>query len=283
LAMVDAEFGQRVPIFETPRYNIEKKTKFSHGMLVSAEKGNCHFFSKLCSYHCQCLLGLGAMAGICATWVVCSVYSAMFLEKFAGLTKHESLKATMLANGVCLVLAPFIGIIQDKILGTSLTLMVATLMATLCPYLVYQILFRMPANYDDGSTVGEFDEQMLWMLVGCVVLGVVQAWSSSSFLFICELFPTNIRGSGVAVCVNFAMVVFGGIGPVLTARIALGQTNNGYEDDVNPIANLVGDMRLAPAVYLCFMNVISAVCVCMAALLFKFDWVLTSHIRQDKF
>merc|ERR1711972_820913 len=103
------------------------------------------------------------------------------------------------------VLAPLVGILVDK-WGVGKVYMVTLLAcaATTAP------LFSWWAHTDLSGAY-------MALYTGEFVVGLVQALTSSVYLWTVELFPVRVRTTGVSLAYNLGVGIFGGLGPLICA------------------------------------------------------------------
>merc|ERR1711957_813003 len=80
------------------------------------------------------------------------------------------------------------------------------------------------------------------VFVGQAVLGICLALQTSTYLWVVELFPVEVRGTGVSVAYNIGVGIFGGMGPLIS------DVGNGMIDPRGPVS--------APAMYTLFCGVL---------------------------
>ncbi len=84
---------------------------------------------------------------------------------------------------------------------------------------------------------------MFWVFISFSILSVIFGMIPSAYsAILCELFPTEVRYSGIALCYNLAYALFGGLSPIICT-----------------IAINVFDSVLAPALYIMAVTLVAGV------------------------
>merc|ERR1712203_490897 len=104
------------------------------------------------------------------------------------------------------------------------------------------------------------------VMVGNVMIGLVNALSTSVYLWMVELFPARVRCTGVALAYNFGIGIFGG----------LAQFVSEVGSKVISITGVVS----APALYVLLLNFVSLMTVALSHVLARRGLTRLTHIRS---
>lgn len=156
-------------------------------------------------------LFVASMGSACvgAFWFVPTFYGPELLQSM-----HPNISASSvtLSEGMVYLIptvsAPLIGMLVDK-WGAGKVYMLTVI---LCGVILPVPLFAWWGHLSDGqATVGLF--------VGQVIVGLFCALTTSIYAWIVELFPVEVRVTGVSVAYNIGVGIFGGFGPLLCAAL----------------------------------------------------------------
>ena len=134
-----------------------------------------------------------------------SVYLILFMPTFAvkslGLPAYAGYLGGIISGLVTLVGVPFIGALADRV-GPVVIMRSATITAIVLAWPMFKLLVDNPSVW--GLTVVE------------VILGVLMALYFGPLpALLAELFPTNIRTTGLSVSYNLGVTLFGGFAPLV--------------------------------------------------------------------
>jgi MHS family proline/betaine transporter-like MFS transporter len=144
------------------------------------------------------LVGLGVSALYVFSGYVIFVYMPTFAARELGLSFTGALLATIVANCLALVCAPFAAAWSDRI-GRRPVLQLATIGFLLLTYPGYAIITAWPTFASLA-------------FVQCCLGVVIAMYFGPCISVLAELFPTSIRSTSVALTINF-MTIFGGFAP----------------------------------------------------------------------
>lgn len=147
------------------------------------------------------MLILGGYISLTAlSFYIFSTYMTTFLREVVGLSATPVLLSNVLALSAAAVLAPFIGVVCDRI-GRRKTMFASAVMLILTAvpgYLVASL----------GTFAGALGGQVM-IMVGTVAANVVTA------VLMTEVFPTRVRYTAAGVTYNISYAVFGGTAPFM--------------------------------------------------------------------
>merc|ERR1712203_477594 len=103
------------------------------------------------------------------------------------------------------------------------------------------------------------------VMVGNVMIGLVNALSTSVYLWMVELFPARVRCTGVALAYNFGIGIFGGLGPLLS-------------EAGSKVIAIKGPIS-APALYVLLTSLLSLMAVVVSRVLARRGLMRLTHIR----
>lgn len=143
--------------------------------------------------------------GLSILWAV-SVYSLIifmpiYVQRVLHFESHQAFLAALIGNCFMVVCCVAAGSYSDRI-GTHKLLMVGAGLLLICSY---PLLMLLDASHTTGTLI--FVQSMFCILVSLFV-GVAPAALS-------DLFPTEVRASGMSVSYNLAVTVFGGFAPAI--------------------------------------------------------------------
>lgn len=148
----------------------------------------------------QLLLG----SGLVVLWTVCSKIPSSFMPAYAvrdlGMPPSSPYLG-LLAVGVALLAAPYVGFLSDRF-GRKKLMIIASLLMIVTAYPAFWVL----EHY-----------RYTWVLVGqqffLAVLLVIYSGPASAMLS--EIYETDIRSTGIGVSYNFSVTIFGGFAPAI--------------------------------------------------------------------
>merc|ERR1712151_1115788 len=100
-------------------------------------------------------------------------------------------------------------------------------------------------------------------------LGLCLALTTSIFLWIVELFPVQVRATGVSAANNIGVGIIGGMGPLIS------DAGNRAMDPKGLVS--------APAAYTTFLGVVSLAACLGSRFLAKKGMMRVTHIREDPY
>ena len=173
------------------------------------------------------MVRLGAYISLTAlSFYIFSTYMTTFLRSVVGMGPEHVLLSNVLALTFAAVIAPFLGVICDRI-GRRPTMIASLLLGGL----------SVPAYLlASNGTLGSALSAQIMLAVGAVTANVVTA------VLLCEVFPTRVRYTASAVTYNVPYAIFGGTAPFVATWL-IASTDN----------------RLAPAIYITIVAVVAFV------------------------
>ncbi|MET0125040.1 MAG: MFS transporter [Pseudomonas caspiana] len=173
------------------------------------------------------LLAVGALVlSTSATYVI--IYMPTYAVKQLGLSASIGFAGTLLSGLVLTILTPFIGHLSD-VFGRTRIMLGASVIFILSIYPAFSWLAANP-------TLLVLLAVLFWMsILKAIYFGGLPALMS-------ELFPTQVRATGMALSYNIGTTVFGSFTPFIIAWLISASGNN-----------------LAPSYYLLFTGVLSLV------------------------
>jgi MHS family proline/betaine transporter-like MFS transporter len=179
---------------------------------------------------------VAAGLGLVVVWTVCIYFFLVYMPTYAQRQLGISQSNSLFANGVALValtvLVPLFGALSDK-LGRKPLLIIGA--GAICVF-SYPLIFLLTSV----PTVAMLIAVQLIMAV------LIAVFTGPAPAALGELFPTNVRSTGMSIAYNAAVAIFGGFAPFISTWL-IAHTNN----------------PLAPAAYVTAAAVIS-----LAALIF---------------
>ena len=174
--------------------------------------------------------------GLVIVWTVCTYFFLIYMPTYAtrqlGLAQSASLLANSAGLGIVMVLAPVFGDLSDRTGRKPLLVGAAAGIAILAYPLIF-VLAKFPAV---GTLIG----------VQATMAVLIAAFTGPAPAALGELYPTQLRSTGMSLAYNGAVTVFGGFAPFIATWL-IAATGN----------------ALAPAYY-----VVAAALASLIALLF---------------
>lgn len=178
------------------------------------------------------MVRLGAYISLTAlSFYIFSTYMTTFLRTVVGMAPDTVLLSNVLALTIAAVMAPFLGVVCDRI-GRRPTMIASALLLGVLAVPGYLLA--------ENGTFGSALSAQVMLAVGAVTANVVTA------VLLCEVFPTRVRYTASAVTYNVAYAIFGGTAPFVATWL-IASTGN----------------RLAPAIYI---TIVAAVAFVVALL-----------------
>ncbi len=176
-------------------------------------------------YWPQILIGIAMIAADGTASYTLTSYIPTYLETEAGVAAAHTALASVLVLVIQAILIPLFAIVADKY-GRRLVYRIATIGNILLLFPAFIIM--------QAGTLGA-----LYLALTLIMIPSA-AFLSLTACFMCELFPTASRYTGVGFTHNIAISIFGGTTP-LVAQALLGATGNSY----------------SPAMYVMFFSVVA--------------------------
>jgi len=221
--------------------------------------GELDMLRDLFSNHKLALLvgGLGT-ATFGALSFVPTMYGVQFIEKYADLPKNMVTLSELISYLLPALLAPFVGLLVDRVgAGKVYTFSV----------LLGGVLAPVPLLYWWAHTP---TAQAVWtVFLGQAILGLCLTLQTSIYLWVVELFPVEVRVTGVSVAYNIGVGIFGGMGPLIS-------------DAGNKVIDPRGPMS-APAMYTLFTGVLALAACVGSRVLARRGVMRLTHIRSSPY
>ncbi len=150
-------------------------------------------------------------AAICVGMATISVYLVSYLPTFSinnlGLPTWAGFLGNIVAGLTLFVLSPLVGLLADRV-GCTRVMMVAAVLGVLAIYPLFRLMTASPS--------------VLTLTVVQLLLGILMAaYFAPLPALMSQMFPTEIRGTGLALSYNIGVTAFGGFaGAIFTALIA---------------------------------------------------------------
>ncbi|KIH83238.1 MFS transporter [Pseudomonas batumici] len=184
-------FYIRSQIDETPDFqktvaNVQKKTPLRDVLI----KG-----------HVSLLLAIGVVAGATAFNYVHKLYMPTYALKQLHIAATSSYLGALVTGATLMIMAPVFGGLSDRH-GRFRVLSVALLITGLSSYPMFLLLNTFPSV-------------SVLLLVQAIVGILIAACLGPIPAMLADIFPTSIRGTGLALSYNFSITLFGGFAPLI--------------------------------------------------------------------
>ncbi|MDI9979607.1 MFS transporter [Rhodococcus sp. IEGM 1307] len=150
---------------------------------------------------------IGIQIGLSAPGYIGLIYLTVFLISERGFPKNQVYWVTAIAIALEALTIPLYGILADRIGGRRL-LLVST---------VAYIVLAYPLILGLART----DSIMVVAILYTVFMQIAGAQTAPAWAIFADLFPTNVRTSGMALGYNVGVTVAGGFGPFIAAQLVL--------------------------------------------------------------
>nr|WP_271043259.1 MFS transporter [Pseudomonas sp. VB3] len=184
-------FYIRTQIDETPDF---KKT-------AASTKVKTPLRDVLVKGHVSLLLAIGVVAGATAFNYVHKLYMPIYALKQLNITATSSYLGALMTGVTLMLMAPVFGGLSDRY-GRFRVLTIALLLTGFSSYPMFALLNAFP-SFSTLLTV-----QAIVGLLIAACLGPIPA-------MLADIFPTSIRGTGLALSYNFSVTLFGGFAPLI--------------------------------------------------------------------
>ncbi|WP_198024871.1 MFS transporter [Bradyrhizobium sp. Cp5.3] len=191
------------------RSQIDETPEFTK--LPAVKQGNSPLSRVLVRDRMNLLLGIGVVAGVTAFNYVHKVYMPTYALTQLHIPATSSFVGALVTGVVLMVTAPMFGTLSDRY-GRLRVLSTAVLMACLTSYPLFLMLTLWP------TVTTLLAVQALVGLLIAACLGPIPAMLS-------EIFPTNTRGTGLALTYNFSVTFFGGFAPLIVTWMIAATAN----------------------------------------------------------
>ena len=164
---------------------------------------------------------MNLISAICITIVVAfgGVMLTLYMHKFVDIVLKEKytsgfISLILIPSVIVLTTFTFIyGYLSDRV-GLMKMFKLGTLLV---------MIFSLPVFYIMSS----FADVISVMLMSIIIMLCYSFIAATFIFFICDLFPTDVRLSGVGISYNLAFAAVGGIGPLLSTTI-IEKTDSAY-------------------------------------------------------
>lgn len=226
----------------------------------SNEQGTSHRKSSplgrlLRNHKLAVLVGAFGTCGVGAIWFVPPIYGVSFIQQFSGLPAAAATWSQMVCFLVPTLLAPAVGMLIDYVGVGKVYVFMILVGAVLSPAPLFYWWAHVPPN---GAVAAVFQGQVL--------LGLIQALTTATYLWVVELFPVNVRGTGVAISYNIGVGICGGLGPLIS-------------DAGNLVLAPRGPVS-APAAFTMAMGCVSLAAVAASHVLQRKGYMRLTHLRD---
>jgi len=186
------------------------------------------------------------------------LYGAQFIRQDVGLPANVVTFSEMINYAIPALLAPAIGMLVDK-WGAG---RVYTLGVFLGGVVVPAPILYWWAHVGEGQAI-------MSIFVGQALLGLCLALQTSVYLWVVELFPVEVRVTGVSVAYNIGVGICGGMGPLIS-------------DAGNKVISPKG-LYSAPAIYTTIFGLVSLSACVGSRFLAKRGVMQVTHIRKSPY
>ncbi|MDY7546442.1 MFS transporter [Glaciimonas sp. CA11.2] len=183
------------------RKNLEESPEFSAASATSTPLRDIMTFQKE-----RLLIGTGSV--IMAT---VSVYLVIYMPTYAvkqlGMTSTASFSATIMAGVIMMLFSPLVGHLSDKY-GRTPFMLTSSILFVVLTYPLFSYLSTHPS--------------FLNLLLVQGIIGILMTMYFASMpALLSDIFPVQTRGTGMSLCYNIAVMIFGGFaGMTITWLIA---------------------------------------------------------------
>jgi MHS family proline/betaine transporter-like MFS transporter len=150
----------------------------------------------------QVIAGLGLVI----VWTVSTYFFLIYMPTYASRQLHLPQTSSLVANGMALatlmLLAPVFGWLSDRI-GRKPLLLTGALAICVTSYPLIALLARWPSL-------------PALVMVQMVIAIFIAVFTGPAPAALGELYPTNVRSSGMSLAYNIAVAVFGGFAPFIS-------------------------------------------------------------------
>ena len=178
------------------------------------------------------LCGLGSVIALTVTIYVLISYLPTFAVKELKLPYAQSFYAVIVGNLLLTVLSPLTGAWSDRIGRKGLSLWSLTLMLVI----IYPLFAWLAAEPSVSKLI----------LVQALLSITLSGYYGPFGALIAELFPANVRSTGLSLAYNIAVMVFGGFGPFFVTWLI-----NATGSSLAPIYYVMGGLALSIVAVAC--------------------------------
>jgi MHS family proline/betaine transporter-like MFS transporter len=216
---------------ETPEFLALREARESAGKRPGASEEKDASFS---NQWVNLLLAVGIVAQSTVGVYVLQLYMPMYAVKQLHMPAAASFGVVVLNGGMQFLLSPVMGALSDRIGRIRIMLTTSILMGTL--------IYPMFAWLQTHPTIG-------WLLLLQGTAGIFKAaYSGPMPALMSEIFPTQVRSTGLSIGYSIGVTIFGGFAPTI----------------VETFIHLTGD-KLAPSYYVLIAAVLSGLSLVVVA------------------
>lgn len=113
------------------------------------------------------------------------------------------------------------------------------------------------------------DDASAAVFVGQCIVGLLISLTTSVYLWVIELFPVHVRGTGVSIAYNVGIGIFGGVGPLVS-------------DALNAVLS-PKSLIDAPAAYTVLTGLISLSAIAASRVMASKGMMKLTHIRASPY
>jgi MHS family proline/betaine transporter-like MFS transporter len=217
------------PEFLAMRKEREAREAAGERAVVSEEKG-----ASFANQWVNLLLAIGIVAQSTVGVYVLQLYMPMYAVKQLHMPAAASFGVVVLNGGLQFILSPVMGALSDRIGRIRIMLTTSILMGAL--------IYPMFAWLQTHPTIG-------WLLLLQATAGIFKAaYSGPMPALMSEIFPTQVRSTGLSIGYSIGVTIFGGFAPTI----------------VETFIHLTGD-KLAPSYYVLLAAVLSGISLIIVA------------------
>jgi len=215
------------------------------------------WFTLISNHRIPMFVSTLAGAGVGAFWYVVPIYGVSFLQNYAGVPETTATLASSIGFVCTAVLCPPVGWLIDHV-GVGKVFFLSAVICLVTPIPLFFWWAHTP------ESLGIFS-----VYFSMVVVVVLQAFTSSIYLWFVELFPTRCRGVGVSFAYNLGVGIFGGLGPLIS------DAGNLSLDPTGPVSS--------PAIYVTAVSLMSFLVVLASRWMGHRGTLQLTHMRATPY
>jgi MFS transporter, MHS family, proline/betaine transporter len=197
LAIGMVAFYIRNNVNESPVYLQAK----AHGNLSKAP------VSEVFKYHWkELLIAIGIYITVTVPFYTFTAFFSTYMQQNTDVTLHKALLINAISIVIFMMAIPLSGYLSDKY-GRKLVLSISALIIAVCSYPVFLLLLE-----------GGFVKPLIGQIIFGIALGLYMGPVPATLV---ELFPTNIRFTGLALSYNFSAALLGGTAPFVYLKLMM--------------------------------------------------------------
>lgn len=191
---------------DTPAFREMQQKQAAEGAAAQPKTSTAHLFTK----HAYSIITVFLiLAGASVTYYLLITYMPTYLSQFVGGSLSNSFTVNTGAICVYLVMVPLAGMVIDKIGPRR-----AAIVAPICYMALAYPVFWFLTNHTDSilGAIGVMGALLIFQALLAVAVAVIST----------EIFPTELRNSGVGLAYNLAVAIFGGFAPTAATAVIAG-------------------------------------------------------------